>query len=160
VGDEGSDRIEAFVGAARRASGLPIEPYDASAFGDSAAMADELAALVVAGTKRATAGLLAGYAADGSPLPVAGDWSVVLDGTGQPVAVIRTAQVTVVAFAEVDAAFAWDEGEGDRTLAYWREEHRRFFSRSGQPFDDESPVVCERFEVVYPLPARPKRQAL
>ncbi|MBA3413978.1 MAG: ASCH domain-containing protein [Chloroflexia bacterium] len=148
------EEVAAFVAAARRATGLPIEPCDTFGFGDSAAMADELAVLVGAGPKRATAGLLAEYEADGTPLPVAGDWSVVLDGAGRPVAVIRTVQVAVVPFAEVDAAFAWDEGEGDRSLAFWREAHRGFFSRSGLPFDDGSPVVCERFEVVYPLPTR------
>lgn len=155
---EPSDQIEAFVVAARRATGHQIESHDAFAFGDSAALADELAALVVAGRKRATAGLLAEYEANGTPLPVAGSWSVVLDGAGQPVAVIRIVQVTVVPFAEVDAAFAWDEGEGDLSLASWREAHRTFFSRLGRPLTPESPVVCERFEIVYPVPPRDERR--
>ncbi len=57
-------------------------------------------------------------------------------------------------FAEVDAAFAFDEGEGDRSLDYWRGAHERFFTRTlpdiGKTFNETMPVVCERFEKVYP----------
>jgi len=47
----------------------------------------------------------------------------------------------------VDAAFAHDEGEGDRTLASWREAHQVYFSRLGQ-FAPEMTLWCERFRVV------------
>jgi uncharacterized protein YhfF len=142
--------IERFVEAARRSTGLPIAHYDAFAFGDGPAMAGELASLVLHGPKRATAGLLAAYEAEGAPIPRAGGYSVVLDGAREPVCVIRTREVTIKPFAEVDAAFAWDEGEGDRSLAYWRQAHDDFFSRSGFPYSDASPVVLERFDLVYP----------
>jgi uncharacterized protein YhfF len=42
---------------------------------------------------------------------------ILIDGAGGPVRVVRTTQVDVVEFADVDAAFAWDEGEGDRSLS-------------------------------------------
>ena len=128
-------------------------PYQAWAFGDGPEMADSLAALVIDGPKRATAGLVADYEADGDPLPEVGDHSVILDGAGRPVAVIRATEVQVRPFAEVDEAFAYDEGEGDRTLAWWREAHWQFFSRQcearGEVMDDRQPVVLERFELVY-----------
>jgi uncharacterized protein YhfF len=58
------------------------------------------------------------------------------------------------ALGQVDAAFAWDEGEGDRSLAYWRDAHNRYFARRcqelGVPFTDELLVVFERFDVVWP----------
>ena len=76
-------------------------PYQAWAFGDSPEMADELAELVIDGPKRATAGLVVEYEADGDPVPQAGDHSVILDGAGRPVAVIRATEVRVVPFAEV-----------------------------------------------------------
>lgn len=82
-------------------------------------------------------------------MPVVGAFGVVLDGAERPLAVIRTTEVSVRPFREVDGAVAWDEGEGDRSLASWREAHRAFFGRSGHPFDGTSPVVCERFELVY-----------
>ena len=55
-----------------------------------------------------------------------------LDGRGQPRCVIETTEVTYRRFGEVDAAFAYEEGEGDRSLAYWRNAHRRLFRTAGQ----------------------------
>ena len=123
-------------------------------FGDSPALADELLALVLAGTKRATAGLVADFAADATPLPQPGDHWVVLDGRGEPAAVLRTTEARTGLLASVDDAFAFDEGEGDRTVAWWLPAHRGFFARqaqrTGSVFDEAAePVVFERFEVVH-----------
>ena len=56
-------------------------------------------------------------------------------------------------FRDVDAAFAFDEGEDDRTLASWQAIHRAFFAREGAAegfeFTDDMDVVCERFELVW-----------
>jgi uncharacterized protein YhfF len=56
--------------------------------------------------------------------------------------------------SSVDASFAWDEGEGDRTRAKWLDIHRLYFGRQAlrESFDmhDEVAVVFERFEVVWP----------
>ena len=55
-------------------------------------------------------------------------------------------------------AFAWDEGEGDRTRATWLADHEAYFRRElarlGLDFDDEMPTVFERFELVYTEEAR------
>jgi uncharacterized protein YhfF len=128
--------------------------YTAGVFGDSAEMADELGALVAAGTKTATASLCWEYERDGSaPMPAVGDLSIVLDGAGQPLCIVETIEIRVLPFNEVDPQFAYDEGEGDRSLAYWREAHRDFFGRAckrlGRAFSEAAPVVCERFQVVY-----------
>jgi len=127
--------------------------YEAFAFGDGAAMADELAALVLAGTKRATAGLVWGFEHDGEQPPRPGDLSVMTDSAGRPLAVIRTLRVDIVAFDDVDAEFAATEGEGDGSLRYWRDGHWRFFTREceriGRAPDLRMPVACERFDVVY-----------
>ena len=56
-------------------------------------------------------------------MPEVGGHSIVLGGDGQPICVIRTTEVRVLPFREVDEAFAWDEGEGDRSLAYWLDAH-------------------------------------
>ena len=65
-----------------RHAGLGAADYQVVAFGDNSGMATELAALVVAGTKRATASLIRDYA-DGR-LPGVGDFVVVVDGAGAP----------------------------------------------------------------------------
>lgn len=112
-------------------------------FGDSPELADELLALVLSGAKRATCwaesqGLLSAEV---------GKAMVVLDGRGVPRAVVRTIELTKRRFDEVDAAFAHDEGEGDRSLQYWREAHRRYFTRLGRYAPDMT-LWCERFELV------------
>lgn len=121
------------------------------AFGDHAELADELLALVLEGTKTATAGALADYEAHDEPVPESGDLSIVLDGAGEPWALLRTTHVDVRPFSEVDAEHAWLEGEGDRSLEHWREGHERFFARSSvDGFDPSMAVVLERFVVLHP----------
>jgi uncharacterized protein YhfF len=71
----------------------------------------------------------------------------VLDGRGEPRCVIETTEVTYRRFNEVDASFARDEGEGDRSLAYWRDAHRAYFGRLGRLSEDMK-LMCERFRLV------------
>ncbi len=127
--------------------------YTAWAFGDGPEMADELGALVVEGAKTATCGLLWEYEADGDPVPVPGDLSIITAGDGRPLCIIKTTEITVQPFNTVDARFAYDEGEGDRSYDYWREGHWRFFTRAcerlGREASETMPVVCERFRVVF-----------
>jgi uncharacterized protein YhfF len=127
-------------------------PADVFAFGDSREMADQLAMLVREGVKTATCSALWSYEEEQKPLPQKGDYSVVLDGNRVPVAVIETIDVFVVPFNEIHERFAYDEGEGDRSLAYWREAHRKYFSRQhfrDRAFHERMPLVCERFRVVH-----------
>ena len=126
--------------------------YTAWGFGSDAEMAAELGLLVRDGPKRATASLRADYG-DDEPLPTPGDLAVILDGDGEPLCVIRTTHVEIRRFADVDEEFAWTEGEGDRSLAYWREAHVSFFTAAGTPPTDDTEVVLERFELLWPLPA-------
>lgn len=126
----------------------------AFAFGDSAELADELALLVLHGPKRATAELVQAFAAQDEPLPRAGDRCLVLGGDGRPLAIVRTTDVRVGPLSSVGGRFAWDEGEGDRTRAWWLDAHTRFFSRQctaiGLTFSDDISVVFERFGLVWP----------
>ena len=132
--------------------------------GGDAALADELAALVVDGPKRATTTLLRDFETGREPVfPAPGMFWLVVDGGYRPRCVIRTTAVEVREFDAVDAAFAWDEGEGDRSLAWWRDAHLRYFGRQaaaeGFAFDGRTKVVLERFAVVFPV-ADPGAQAL
>jgi len=121
--------------------------------------ADELGALVVAGKKTATASLEWVYAAEGEPLPKPGDLSIILNWAGDPLCLIRTTEVRRIPFNLVDAQFAYDEGEDDRSLENWRRVHWHFFSREcaaiGREPAQDMPVVCERFEVLYRPPNPP-----
>lgn len=137
---------------------LPAPPLDdepvIEQFGDSAAMADELAGLVAAGIKRASADLPATFAADRTPLPRIGGHWIVCDGAGTAVCVVRSVELRLGPLSSVDDSFAWDEGEGDRTRAYWLAEHESFFRRihsaQGIEWSDDVEVLFERFRVVWP----------
>jgi uncharacterized protein YhfF/RimJ/RimL family protein N-acetyltransferase len=139
-----------------RAASVPEStPYQAWYFGDSPALAHELVELVLDGPKRATAG--AAWAVDLEPDlgGVPHGYSVVTEHDGTPRCVIRTSWLGRRPLDQVDAQFAWDEGEGDRTLADWLDGHRRFFRRecstAGVPFADDMAVQLERFELLYPF---------
>lgn len=134
---------------------LEVVPPPAWAFGADAEQADVLLALVLDGTKTATASALRDYEADETeeaPLPEVGSLSIIVDGRDHPRALIETTAVEVRPFGEVDAEHARLEGEGDLSLEGWRDVHRRFFAGTGaddHPVDDATPVVLERFRVVY-----------
>jgi uncharacterized protein YhfF len=105
-------------------------------------LANELAELVLAGKKRATC-----WAAREGPKTQAGKRWVVLDGSGVRVAVIEATELTQRRFDEADEPFAFDEGEGDRTLAAWRRAHRNYFGRQGT-FAPDMLLYCERFRLI------------
>ncbi|MDE7261709.1 MAG: ASCH domain-containing protein [Oscillospiraceae bacterium] len=143
-----AEQMWAAFAAAKR---LEEADYDAWAFGDDAGT---LARLVLEGVKTATSSAFPLYGLEGEPLPEAGEYSVILDGREEAVCVIRTERVSVVPFRDVSAEHAYREGEGDRSLAYWREVHQRFFTeelaQAGLAFREDMPVVCEEFCRVWP----------
>jgi uncharacterized protein YhfF len=153
-----SSQIEAFWTAYRNSQSanaqLPADPPEAWYFCDNEADANELGALVLTGIKTATCGLLWEYEAEGEKVPAVGDLSIIIDWDGNPLGIIETTEITIRPYGEVDASFAYDEGEGDRSLAYWRAAHWRFFTREcagiGREPVEDMPLVCERFRLIYP----------
>jgi uncharacterized protein YhfF/GNAT superfamily N-acetyltransferase len=140
-------------------------PCQAWHFGDSPELAHELVELVLYGPKRATAELARPGIPDPATDPAPGGYCVVTESDGTPRAVIRYTTVERRPLGEVDAAFAWDEGEGDRSLADWLRIHRTYFAREcardGTAFSDASAVILQRFELMYPFeralhPAEPR----
>ena len=127
---------------------------EAWGFGDTPEMAEELGALVMAGKKVATTSLYRAYKGHEEELPQVGAFDIVLDGKGEPLCVIENRALWICHFNEVDERHAFEEGEGDQSMDYWKREHIRFFSKydeeMGVPFSEEDLVVCERFQKVYP----------
>jgi len=97
-------------------------------FGDHPALADELVELVLEGKKRATCWAVS----EGLKGAALGKPMVALDGKNRPRVVLKTIELT--------------QGEGDRSLAYWREAHKRYFTRLGL-FEPQMMLWCERFRV-------------
>jgi uncharacterized protein YhfF len=114
----------------------------AFAFGDGPDLADELLDLVIRGIKTATCST-----EDEPNTSSPGERWIVLDGRGEPHCIIETTEVRYRRFGEVDAAFAFEEGEGDRSLEYWRSAHRNYFGRQGK-FREDMMLMCERFRLV------------
>ncbi|KZE94800.1 hypothetical protein AVP42_00727 [Agromyces sp. NDB4Y10] len=130
-----------------------LEPPSVEVFGDHPELTDELLGLVLDGTKRATAALVAEFAAEGQPLPRIGGHWIACDSTGRPRVILRSTELRLAAFDEVDDRFAYDEGEDDRSLASWRENHRRYWQRVtatlGFEWTEQHEIVLERFEVAW-----------
>lgn len=132
----------------------PVEsvPPPAWSFGATPEHAEELLQLVLDGTKTATASALWDYGSGAELLPQPGTLGIVLDGDDRPRALLMTTDVHVVPFDQVGDEHARLEGEGDLSLAHWREAHERFFSEHAthdRGFTLDMPVVLERFEVIY-----------
>ncbi|NOZ07142.1 MAG: ASCH domain-containing protein [Chloroflexi bacterium] len=145
---------KAYLRAIGEAPATTKKSYTAWHFCDNEQDANALAELVKQGVKRATAGACWSYKYEEQPLPTVGDYSVITDWSGNAVCIICTTALEVVPFNEVTTDFAKTEGEGDGSLAYWRKVHWDFFTRELRAFgrkpEKTMPVLCERFEVVYP----------
>ena len=128
------------------------QEMDAWAFG---AEPDQLAQLVLEGTKTATASAYNLYEVDKEPLPEVGTYDVVLDSHDKAICIIQIKKVSVVPFNQVSADHAFKEGEGDKSLAYWRQVHEELFTEwmaeAGLAFSEETGVVLEEFCKVYPI---------
>lgn len=128
-------------------------PFNAEGWGDSPEMATELGELIKAGTKTATCSSVWEWEHEGEKWPDVGHLTIVLNGQGEPMCIVETTEVTIRAYNQVDSQFARDEGEGDRTLHYWQEVHKRFFTRAldkiGLAFSEDMPLVCERFRKIF-----------
>ena len=124
--------------------------YEAWAFGEAP---DILASLVKDGIKTATCSAYDLYEAGNERLPKAGEYSIILNSCEEAVCIIQTTKVYIVSFNQVTAEHAFKEGEGDRSLEYWRKVHEDFLKKElaaiNRPFNGNTRVVCEEFELVY-----------
>ena len=124
--------------------------YEAWSFGEAP---DKLADLVLQGIKTATCSAYDLYLINNEPLPREGDYSIILNSNEEAVCIIKTLKVYVTAFNQVSDEHAYKEGEGDRSLEYWRKVHEKFLTNElasvNKSFNENTKVVCEEFEVMY-----------
>jgi uncharacterized protein YhfF len=148
------DLIEAFWLEYQRACSVQVPGFSATAFGHTRALADGLAALIREGHKRAHATLERDFEVDGDELPRPGEHVVVLDGAGQPQAIVRVTHVERRYFNDIDDEFAFVAGEGNRTLAWWLAAHRQDFAeraqREGFQVGERAVLILEYFDLVWP----------
>ncbi|MCK4311039.1 MAG: ASCH domain-containing protein [Methanomicrobia archaeon] len=127
--------------------------YSSWYFSNNEKDANDLAELVRRGIKKATTTSLWRLEHDKEPVPQVGEYSVITDWNGVAMCIIQTTKVDIMPFNQVSSDFAATEGEGDKSLTYWRKVHKKFFAEElksrGMKFSDEMPVVCEEFNVVF-----------
>ncbi len=109
--------------------------------------------LVRIGQKTATCSLKCWYELDDEPMPQVGDLMVVTDWNGDPICIVEISSVKECKYSNVSAQFAYLEGEGDRSLEWWRKAHWDFFAKECEeqnvkPSEDMM-LVLEQFHVVY-----------
>jgi uncharacterized protein YhfF len=142
-----------FLEAAGDNEATTEKKYTAWHFCDNEKDADELADLVIQGIKRATASLFLAYETEREDLPKVGDYSIITDWAGRARCIIQTVRIEIVPFGKVTPEFAATEGEGDKSLKYWRGAHWAYFSREmkelGMEPSEDMMVVCEEFKVAY-----------
>ena len=126
------------------------DKYEAWSFGVNP---DILAQLVVNGHKTGTSSLYILYELENEPLPKVNDYSIILDSNDNAVCIIQNIKVDIIPFNEIAAEHAYKEGEGDKSLKYWRKAHQKFFTESlskiDMKFTYDMKVVYEEFKVVY-----------
>ena len=133
----------------------PHSPSVSAAYAGTVDITDELIALYLAGKKTAGSSLVDDFRSSGDPLPKLGDFWIMLDRFGHPKCIAKTVQVEINKFKDVPDRIAAAEGEGDLSLNYWRNSHKKFFaphlSSWGISNLDDAEVVTEHFEVVFPV---------
>ena len=111
---------------------------------------NELAQLVIDGKKTATCSGHVFYELENEPLPVMNEYSIILNGDEQPVAIIKTVEVSLVPMNQVSEEFAIAEGEGPYEA--WKSAHVTFFTSElqnhGLEFSEDMLLVCERFTLI------------
>jgi len=131
-----------------------ITYYEAFSFGNTPQAADTILAFVLQGRKTATSMLLWELEHKGKTPWHVGDQHIVLDGASNPRCIIQTTKLRILPFQDVDAQFAYDYGEGDQTLAWWRKEMWAYYleecKQLGKQAHEDMPLICERFKLVYP----------
>ncbi|MEL6482536.1 MAG: ASCH domain-containing protein [Pseudomonadota bacterium] len=152
--DELTDGTEALWRSFMALPETPVDArfYDVMRVGESAMAADEGAALILSGAKTATSSLAEEFSPDLGPPPI-GSYSIVLDGGGSAVCVVRTEALSIMRFCDADAGLARAYGEWDGTLETWRRECGAYYAERaaalGIDWDESRELVVEHFRVAH-----------
>ena len=122
-------------------------------FCDNKADANDCLALVLKGEKRATATAIYEFKILNEVMPKVGDLYVVTDWDGVGHCIIKTTKITVLPFREINQHHAYLEGEGDKSLEYWRRVHKAYYTRQFEATeyqaDENMEIVFEEFKLVF-----------
>lgn len=132
---------------------LPHVELSSWHFCDNEIDANQCADLVLNNIKKATSPSLWWHLANNEPLPKIGDLNIITNWCGEAQCIIETTSVTIIPFNEITEEYAELEGEGDKTLAYWKRVHWSYYHRELEDTqftpNESMPIVCETFKVVF-----------
>lgn len=127
--------------------------YVVDRFADTPEAATKVGKLVRDGVKTTTSSLVWGLEHIGEPLPKVSQIDLIVDGNGEPLCIIELIEVEIKPFNAVDEQFAFEYGEGDRTLTFWLRDNWDFLSHwcreIGREPSETMPLVFQRFRVLY-----------
>lgn len=137
-----------------KTSGASIgKDYWVRRIGANKAIVDSILALVLSGEKCGTFGLKALLDRQPGSTPTMGGEAVVVDMDGVPHAIVRTSQLTPVAYKDITEDHLTIEGPGARALDRWQEIHGPYWSALLEQHDlklnDGMIVMVEHFELIY-----------
>lgn len=131
----------------------PVNPVVTASFAGNAGITDGLLTLYLNGQKTAGSSLLEDFQAAGDPVPRVGNYWIYLDGKGEPRCILLTEKVVMHKFKDVPEEIALAEGEGDRSLAYWKRVHAELYLPYLKDWGirdlDEATVITEFFKIVF-----------
>ena len=122
-------------------------------FCDNETDANTCAELVKNGIKNAKTDSLLGLQYRNEPLPKIGDFKVVTNWKGEAKCIIQLTSVKLKPYFSIDASYAQLEGEGDKSLEYWKKARWDYYTRELEPFGrvprESMILVCQEFERIF-----------
>ncbi|QWX83804.1 ASCH domain-containing protein [Cellulophaga sp. HaHaR_3_176] len=122
-------------------------------FYDNEKEANESVNLVLKGIKSANTLALLDLQSRKEALPKIGDFNIITDWNGDAKCIVKTTAVKLKPYFSIDANYAIKEGEGDKSLSYWKTKHWDYYTRNLNKINrtpkESMIVVCQEFEKVF-----------
>lgn len=123
-------------------------------FCDNEKDANECARLVVKKIKQATCSSLTWFEKENAKLPKRGDLDIITTWDGEAIAIIETTEVEQITYKKISKEFAQAEGEGDKSLEYWKKVHWDFFTRELAHYEElpseDMLLIAQKFKTIHP----------
>ena len=119
--------LDSYLGSLPQEKASQYSSFSADYYCADEYNANLCADLVLKEQKKATCSMEYWYSVEGEKMPEVGHLQVVTNWAGEPVCIIEVTSVKKCKFNEVTPDFAVAEGEGDKSLEWWRKAHWEFF---------------------------------
>ncbi|MGF1696304.1 ASCH domain-containing protein [Vibrio lamellibrachiae] len=147
--------LQHFLNSLPKTTSTQYHPFSSDYFCADEYNANLCADLILRGEKRASCSMEYWYSNEGEVRPEVGHLQVVTNWDGKPICVIEITSVSTSKYNDVTAEFAIAEGEGDKTLEWWKKAHWAFFVKECKELkiepSEEMLLLLEHFKVVYPI---------